>query len=128
MTYKVYGDMEANPSKKWDCQIGEGVDSLLEAIELSQNTPYRYIEIVGPGGVIDLEDRTPAPVNFLLFAGLNYYPAGGYEDLRHKASNIDELYEVIEANREKSTYGSNKFQWWQIVNANTHVIVDKGNY
>lgn len=126
--YKVYGDMEANPSNKWDCQIGHNVDSLLEAVELSQNTPYRFVEIIGPNGIVDIEQHKSQQINFLLFAGENYYPCGGYNDLKHKASNIDELYEVIEANRNKDRYGSGRFEWWQIVNANTHVIVDTGYY
>lgn len=129
MSYKIYGDTSANPSAKWDCQIGTSVDSLLEAVDIAQNTPYSYVDIVGPdGNVIDLEMHKSKQVNFLLFAGDNYYPCGGYEDLKHKAATEDELREVIESNRNKSRYGSGKFDWWQIVNANTHVIVDKGYY
>lgn len=128
MTYKVYGDMAANPSKKWDCQIGGAVATLLEAVDIAQNTPYRYVEIKGPdGGLIDFENLKQNKVNFLLFTGENYYPVGGYNDLKAKAATEDELREIISENEAKPRYGSGRFQWWQIVNANTHVIVDEGN-
>lgn len=64
--------------------------------------------------------------NFLLFAGDRYYPRGGYTDLIATAFSEDELRDIVKENENKPQYGSNRFGWWQIVNANTHTIVDEG--
>ncbi|WQZ01104.1 hypothetical protein 04086_4653 [Escherichia phage 04086] len=61
-----------------------------------------------------------------MFAGDNYYPRGGYTDLIAKAATEDELREIVKENENKFLYGSDRFDWWQIVNANTHTIVDEG--
>lgn len=126
--YKVFGDYQANPSNKPECQIGWAHDTLLEAVDAAQNASYDYIEIRQPGGtVISLEDYKAIVPNFLLFAGQNYYPSGGYNDLIAKAATEDELRDIIMANDNRPQYGSGRFQWWQIINANTHVIIDSGN-
>lgn len=126
--YKVFGDYSANPSKDEGNQIGFALDTLLEAVDVAQNCPYSYVEIMQPGGtVITLEEFKAIEPNFLLFAGDNYYPRGGYEDLVAKAATEDELRDIIKANEEMPRYGSGRFQWWQIVNAKTHVIVDEDN-
>ncbi|AEO97079.1 hypothetical protein CPTAKMNP4_131 [Salmonella phage vB_SenM-AKM_NP4] len=65
-------------------------------------------------------------VNFLLFGGDNYYPAGGYNDLIATAFSEDELRELIEENQKKPKHSFYHAKWWQIVNANTHTIIDKG--
>lgn len=126
--YKVFGDYSANPSKDKDNQIGFAHDTLLQAVDVAQNCPYSYVEIMQPGGtVITLEEFKAIEPNFLLFAGENYYPRGGYDDLIAKAATEDELRDIIAANEDKPRYGSGRFQWWQIVNAKTNVIVAEGN-
>ncbi|EFD7933965.1 hypothetical protein CPM80_001666 [Escherichia coli] len=126
--YKVYADYQANPSEKPDCQIGWAHDTLLEAVDAAQKLGYKYVEIVQlpSGTVITLEEFNNIKPNFLLFAGDNYYPRGGYADLIAKAATEDELRDIIKENENKPMYGSNRFDWWQIVNAHTHTIVDEG--
>ena len=126
--YKVYADYQANPSKKLNCQIGRAHDTLLEAVDAAQKLGYNYVEIVQlpSGTVITLEEFNNITPNFLLFAGDNYYPRGGYADLIAKAATEDELRDIIKENENKPMYGSNRFDWWQIVNAHTHTIVDEG--
>ncbi|XAO54390.1 hypothetical protein [Yersinia phage vB_YenM_P8] len=125
--YKVYADYQANPSEKPDCQIGWAHDTLLEAVDKAQELGYSYVDIVQPcGTVITLEEFKNIKTNFLLFAGDSYYPRGGYADLIAKAATEDELRVIIKENENKPCYGSNRFDWWQIVNANTHTIVDEG--
>ncbi|VUF55474.1 Phage protein [Escherichia phage T4_ev151] len=126
--YKVYADYQANPSKKPNCQIGRAHDTLLEAVDAAQKLGYNYVEIVQlpSGTVITLEEFNNITPNFLLFAGDNYYPCGGYADLIAKAATEDELRDIIKENENKPMYGSNRFDWWQIVNAHTHTIVDEG--
>ncbi|AFU64078.1 hypothetical protein ACQ31_gp195 [Salmonella phage STML-198] len=65
-------------------------------------------------------------VNFLLFGGDNYYPAGRYNDLIATAFSEDELRELIEENQKKPKDSDGHFDWWQIVNTNTHIIIDEG--
>ncbi|WKV23478.1 hypothetical protein SEA1_gp0130 [Salmonella phage SEA1] len=67
-------------------------------------------------------------VNFLLFGGDNYYPVGGYSDLIATAFSEDELRELIKENQKKTKHSDGQFDWWQIVNANTHTIVDEGTW
>lgn len=122
--YTVYGDNSANPSKDSCCRIGNTFSSKEEAFEYAKYTGYRYVEVTDPSGRVIEE---PAPVNFLLFAGRNYYPAGGYNDLHSTATSEDELREIIAENKRLDHYSAGRFEWWQIVNANTHVIVDSGN-
>lgn len=125
--YKVYADYQANPSDKPECQIGWAHDTLLEAVNEAQKLGYSYVDIVQPGGtVITLEEFNNIKPNFLLFAGVNYYPRGGYSDLIAKAATEDELREIIKENENKTFYDFSRFEWWQIVNANTHTIVDAG--
>lgn len=60
---------------------------------------YKYVEIVQPTGkVITLEEFNNIKLNFLLFAGDNYYPRGGYADLIAKAATEDELRDIIKEN------------------------------
>lgn len=124
--YKVYADYQANPSEKPGCQIGWAHDTLLEAVDAAQKLGYKYVEIVQlpSGTVITLEEFNNIKPNFLLFAGDNYYPRGGYDDLIAYAETEDELRQIIEDNKSKR-FGDS-FDWWQIVNAHTHTIVDKG--
>lgn len=126
--YKVYADYQANPSKKPNCQIGRAHDTLLEAVDAAQKLGYNYVEIVQlpSGTVITLEEFNNITPNFLLFAGDNYYPRGGYADLIAKAATEDELRDIIKENENTPMHGSNRFDWWQIVNAHTHAIVDEG--
>lgn len=67
--YKLYGDFEANPSKRWNCQIGGEYTSLSKVIEDAKITGYSYVEIRGPNGLVDIEAREQKSVNFLLFGG-----------------------------------------------------------
>ena len=130
MGYKIYGDMkDLKPASDWQCQIGGSYDTLEQAVEAARSCGYYYVEIKLPSGaVIPVpEEREQGPINFLLFAGENYYPRGGYNDLIAKASTEDELREIISENENKARYGTGRFQWWQIVNANTHVVVDEGS-
>ena len=130
--YYVYADYENNPSKDEDNRLGiDSFDSPGAAWRWIENTeiPYRYIEVVDQAdNKYPKEAYVPSgKVNFLLFAGDNYYPRGGYTDLVAKAFSEDELRDIIAANEDKPRYGSGRFQWWQIVNAKTHVIVAEGN-
>lgn len=127
--YYVYADYENNPSKDEDNRLGvDAFDSPAAAWQWVERTdiPYRYIEVVDhAGNKYPKEAYVPSgKVNFLLFAGDNYYPCGGYDDLIAYAETEDELRQIIEDNKSKR-FGDS-FDWWQIVNAHTHTIVDKG--
>ncbi|ADR32525.1 Trna.3 conserved hypothetical protein [Escherichia phage vB_EcoM_VR7] len=126
--YKVYADYQANPSDKPECQIGWAHDTLLEAVDNAQKLGYSYVDIVQQpsGTVITLEEFKNIKTNFLLFAGDSYYPRGGYADLIAKAATEDELRDIIKENENNHVMVLTRFDWWQIVNANTHTIVDEG--
>ncbi|AND75814.1 hypothetical protein BOW89_gp142 [Escherichia phage WG01] len=129
--YYVYADYENNPSKDEDNRLGvDAFESPAAAWQWVESTdiPYRYIEVVDhAGNKYPKEAYVPSgKVNFLLFAGDNYYPRGGYTDLIAKAFSEDELREIVKENENNPLYGSDRFDWWQIVNANTHTIVDEG--
>lgn len=131
--YYVYAANSANPSKDEAKRVGiHSFDSPKEAWEWIQTHPisYRYVEVTDDNGnLYPKEAYIPSSkVNFLLFGGDNYYPRGGYTDLIAKASTKDELYEIIENNRNKPQYGYDRFDWWQIVDANTHTIVVEGTW
>lgn len=121
--YKIYGDHSANPSKDPWNQIGDVHASKEAAFKQAKQCGYRYIEVTDPNGNVIEESE---PVNFLLFGGMCYYPSGGYNDLKAKAATEEELREIVAENERKDRYGTGRFEWWQIVNANTHEIVDFG--
>lgn len=124
--YSVYADFEANPSKDPECRLLRNPFGSVAAawhwIKMN-SIAGMYFEVVDQYGVLHPE---PEAINFLLFAGDNHHPLGGYFDLIAKAVTEDELREIVKENEKKPCYGSNRFDWWQIVNANTHTIVDEG--
>lgn len=62
-------------------------------------------------------------MTYLLFAGPQYYPAGGWSDFvrafaSHEAAQIE-----VAARGYNDPTG---YYWWHIVNADTHHIVEHG--
>lgn len=49
---------------------------------------------------------------YLLFAGSDYYPSGGWDDFRGSFKTIEE---AKAAAAEIKSYGSNVYDWYQIV-------------
>ncbi|QIN97809.1 hypothetical protein PhiZZ30_148 [Serratia phage PhiZZ30] len=131
--YYVYAGDYANPSHFEGNLIPDKVfNTPFEAwswIESKNGFSYRYVEVTDWRGTKYPKDHyyvNPSKVNFLLFAGDNYYPCGGYDDLIAYAETEDKLRDIIKENENKPDYGSNRFDWWQIVNAHTHAIIDRG--
>lgn len=129
--YYVYAGDYANPSHFEGNLIPDRVfNTPFEAwswVESKNGFSYRYVEVTDWKGTKYPKEHyyvDPSKVNFLLFAGDNYYPRGGYDDLIAYAETEDELRQIIEDNKSKR-FGDS-FDWWQIVNAHTHTIVDKG--
>ncbi len=56
--------------------------------------------------------------NYALFAGYNYYPGGGFEDLQGFFDTTGEA--VTVAN------GTSKFEWYHIVDTKTFTVVITG--
>lgn len=56
---------------------------------------------------------------FLLFSGYNYYPNGGWLDLKGSYDTIEEVNDAIVTNPSDD--------WYQIVDTTTGVIVNKIN-
>lgn len=123
MTYKLYGDFEANPHTRQNCRIMCGsFETYQDAVEYARDVSYSFIEITDQYG--NLVDSSGCSMNtgnnFALFAGSDYYPSGGYHDLRAKSQNIDELRDLM-----KKQFNG-RFDWWHIANLNTHTIVESG--
>ncbi|QWY13403.1 hypothetical protein [Escherichia phage vB_EcoM-ZQ3] len=118
MKYHVYADFEANPSKDPDCRLlREPFDSATEAWHWikSKSPGYMFFEVVDDNGALH-----PAPtetINFLLFAGYEYYPYGGIDDLYAKGKTVEALREIYK-NAEEN------FDWYHIVNAHTFEVVE----
>ena len=57
--------------------------------------------------------------NFLVFAGINYYPSGGVKDFKKS----------FDTEREALLYVANKhgeyLDWWQIVDRDTFTIIEE---
>ena len=54
---------------------------------------------------------------YLLFAGYQYYPAGGWEDRRHMVASVDEAEQWFEAT---------DYDWWHIVDLGRMKICGSG--
>ena len=109
MNYKLYGDFEANPHTRPNCRILCGsFETYQDALEYARDLSYASGCSMNTGN------------NFALFAGSNYYPSGGYNDLRAKSQSIDELRDLM-----KKQF-KDRFDWWHIANLNTHTIVESG--
>lgn len=63
---------------------------------------------------------------YVLFAGADYYPSGGMEDI--KGWFPDEA-SAVEAGRTTSTnrYMSPGYEWWQVVDSKTWEVVKEGS-
>lgn len=62
--------------------------------------------------------------NFLLFAGDNYYPAGGFFDLKGEAKTLEEARDIFTKHNATSDY-YDQWGWGHIVDINTRVIVEE---
>lgn len=123
MSYKLYGDFEEHPHTRPECRIlGGAFESYQEALEYSRDISYSFVEITD--GNDNLVDASGCSMNtgnnFALFAGYDYYPSGGFHDLRAKSQNIDELHDLMQKQFK------DRFEWYHIVNLNTHTIVEAG--
>ena len=55
---------------------------------------------------------------FALFAGENFYPAGGWQDLVGVYHSVEDARQSLQAIEESSR------QWWQIVDLDTALMVE----
>ena len=62
--------------------------------------------------------------NFALFAGDDFYPAGGMEDLIGRFDSLDEA--LIAAKDEDPEHHSGGYDWYQIVDLTTFTVVAAG--
>jgi hypothetical protein len=58
---------------------------------------------------------------YLMFAGQNYYPEGGWFDCRGK---FDTLEEAVEAAKETIPGDKQRWEWWHVVDAEEGEAVD----
>ena len=58
---------------------------------------------------------------FLVFAGMEYYPSGGWEDFVGTGNSAEEARKVAETNSDGSD------DWYHIVDAGSGKIVEKGS-
>jgi len=57
---------------------------------------------------------------YLLFAGSNYYPSGGWDDFRGEFNTLEEAREAAES----SNFSFSKYDWWHVV-YNNEVVAYK---
>jgi hypothetical protein len=58
-------------------------------------------------------------MNYLVFAGAHYYPAGGWDDFIGAYNTIEEAREAAAKATELSWVN-----WWQIVNIRSYTVVE----
>lgn len=58
---------------------------------------------------------------YLVFAGHNYYPSGGWDDFISSHSSLDEAIDAAKKEKEMEAY-----DWWHVVDFETGSIVEKG--
>lgn len=56
---------------------------------------------------------------FLLFAGSNYYPAGGWQDFRGDFDTVEEAKDYLLYNPDTER------NWWHVIDATTGAAVEK---
>lgn len=66
-------------------------------------------------------------MRYLLFAGHDYYPDGGIDDLRHQADTIDELKQYFKDNHRDISGHSYTSNWGHIVDAETFKVALRGS-
>lgn len=65
-----------------------------------------------------LERREENMPSYLVFAGGQYYPHGGWSDYIGKVVSIAAAKDLL--------LGSGPYEWWQIVDINTLTVVESG--
>lgn len=61
-------------------------------------------------------------MNYLLFAGSNYYPAGGWQDLQGTYKTLQEALEHTKTIC-RASWGSDPFDWYHVVEVSTLKVV-----
>ena len=61
--------------------------------------------------------------NYALFAGEHYYPNGGFDDLKGFFDTREQAIVYAVSNNE---FGTNRFEWYHIVDTRTFTVVIKG--
>ena len=65
------------------------------------------------------------PRRYCIFAGLDYYPSGGWHDFR---ASRDTLREAVQAAEELSTGDGFTLDWWQIFDMDQRRVVAQSRY
>ena len=58
---------------------------------------------------------------YLVFAGIDYYPAGGWNDFAGDADTLDEARQIVNLERRRPRLPA---RWWQIVDTTTLKVVE----
>jgi hypothetical protein len=56
---------------------------------------------------------------YLVFAGSDYYPSGGWKDFKGSFDSIDEAKKFLNTEELRS------YDWWQIVDTTTQEVVER---
>lgn len=63
---------------------------------------------------------------FLLFAGDQYYPSGGWQDFKKSFDTVLEAVKAAAGNTKDTDLRSGTWDWWQVVDLETGKMVDEG--
>ena len=64
---------------------------------------------------------------FLLFAGDEYYPAGGWDDFRGSFKTVEEAEKKADKPTDRE-WANNSYDWWHIVDSTTGKSVKHYSY
>lgn len=80
--------------------------------------------VMGVGGTDQINLKPAGTVKrYLLFAGENYYPGGGWDDYVTDADTVEELRDLLKRMGD-SDDSSHDWDWWQIIDIEEGKVVD----